>query len=568
MNYWPVAGRISCSRILNNTESIRISSHNSHRRLPASKVHNRIRRCLPLLLLLCCAAGCNPNRVQETDAPAQSGPSPLLTASSSTSIPSDPNLARVLDPMLDSEEFSSARWGIAVVSLKDGGVIYERNGEKLFTPASSMKVYTTAVALDLLGAEYRWRTSVYSETEPDASGTIRGNLILYGRGAPDLVSENKKENLNSLEELVQALVRLGVKRIQGNVIGDESYFRGDEIGDGWQWNDLQWYFGAEASALSINGNEVDINVTPSARAEEKPALVSSDADGYVNLTNDVATVKRGERFTIGIQRGLSDNQVRVWGEFPLGEPGYGVRLSVHRPALWSARLLLSALRSHGVSVDGVAVVRDSRVPESERFKPESNRELAFVIGQPLSEIVKFTNKESINLNAELVLRTLGRERGTMLNGPPPEGRERGDDETGTALVRLWLSRAGIASEKIALHDGSGLSRLDLVTPRSTAQLLYAISRTASGQVFRESLPIAGTDGTLQGRLKALGRKVVAKTGTLTYDHSLSGYVTAANGETLAFSVMCNDSTVRNGPTSLIDELVSSLANYPANPAKP
>jgi D-alanyl-D-alanine carboxypeptidase/D-alanyl-D-alanine-endopeptidase (penicillin-binding protein 4) len=194
--------------------------------------------------------------------------------------------------------------------------------------------------------------------------------------------------------------------------------------------------------------------------------------------------------------------------------------------------------------------------------------LAFVTSQPLSEIVKLTNKESINLNAELLLRTLGRERAAMLNSSNPEGRERGDDEAGANLVRLWLSRVGIANDRMALHDGSGLSRLDLVTPKATAQLLSAISHTASSQVFRESLPIAGTDGTLQGRLKALSGKVVAKTGTLTYDHSLSGYVTAANGEILAFSVMCNDSTARNRPTGLIDALVSRLADYPSNLAKP
>jgi len=453
---------------------------------------------------------------------------------------------------------------VAVVSLGDGRLLFERNGDKLFTPASNMKVYTTAVALDLLGGDYTWRTSVYSGTEPDASGAIRGDLILYGRGAPDLVSHNKKDNANSLDELALALMQRGVKRIQGNVVGDESYFRGDEIGDGWQWNDLQWYFGAEASALSVNDNEVDINIASPRTQDEKPKIVSSDVDDYVQINNDIATTKRGERFTIGVHRGLSDNDVHVWGEFPMGSGGYGVRLSVHRPALWSAGLFLRALNAHGISVDGVAKARDSRMPEAERFKPDGNRELAFVTSKPLSQIIKLTNKESINLYAELILRTLGRERAALLPGAG-SGRERGDDEAGTALVRLWLSRAGIANDRIAIHDGCGLSRLDLVTPKSTAGLLFAIHLTPAAELFKESLPVAGVDGTLQGRLGRLAGRVFAKTGTLTYDHSLSGYVTTANGGTFAFSIMCNDSVGKTGGVRLIDQLVSALTDYPAKP---
>ena len=570
MNYWPAVGRRSFSRILNSVELFSVSSHKREVRVVALK--DRPNLLKTVVLLLCFATACNVNKppdnpdlgqAQETGTQSLSTPNPSSTAGPA-SLQADPNLARVLNPLLDSNDFSTARWGVAVISLSDGKVLYERNGDELFTPASNMKVYTTAVALDLLGGDYRWRTSVYSATEPDAAGTIRGDLILYGRGAPDLVSNNKKDNDNSLDELALALVQRGVRRVQGNVVGDESFFRGDEIGDGWQWNDLQWYFGAEASALSVNDNEVDINIASPRAERDKPAIVSSDVDDYVHLNNDIATTKRGERFTIGVQRGLSDNDVHVWGEFPIGSGGYGVRLSVHQPALWSARLLLRALKMHGISVDGMAKVRDSRIPETERFKPDGTRELAVVTSKPLSQIIKLTNKKSINLYAELILRTLGRERAALLPSAD-SGRERGDDEAGTALVRLWLSRAGIASDRIAIHDGCGLSRLDLVTPKSTAALLFAIHRTPAAELFKESLPVAGVDGTLQGRLGGIAGRVVAKTGTLTYDHSLSGYVTSANGETFAFSIMCNDSIGKTGGIRLIDQLVSALADYSQNP---
>ena len=568
MSYWLAAGQISFSHILNNAELLQAQVLEQVLEVAAGRGLKILR---PLVVfLLCLATACSTSTPVETslkqtaDTPPQTTSSQSSTLTSPPSVP-DPNLARVLNPLLDGDEFSSARWGVAVVSLSDGKVVYERNGDKLFTPASNMKVYTTAVALDLLGSNYRWRTSLYAEAEPDRAGTIRGDLILYGRGAPDLTSDNKKDSTNSLEQLVLTLMQRGVKRVQGNVIGDESYFRGDEVGDGWQWNDLQWYFGAEASALSINDNEVEINITAPRPPNERPAINSSDVDDYVRVTNDVAIAKRGERFTIGIQRGLSDNDVRVWGQFPVGRSGYGVRLSVHRPGLWAARLLLRALKKHGITVDGTAELRDSRMPEAERFKPDDGHELALVVSNPLSQIVKSTNKESINLNAELILRTLGRERAALLSTPESGGRERGDDEAGLGLVRLWLSRVGIASDGIALHDGSGLSRLNLVTPKTTAGLLFAINRTASSAAFKESLPIAGTDGTLRGRLAALGNRVIAKTGSLTYDNSLSGYVTTSKGTTFSFSIMCNDSIGRNSSIKLIDEIVSVLAEYPGKP---
>ena len=194
-------------------------------------------------------------------------------------------------------------------------------------------------------------------------------------------------------------------------------------------------------------------------------------------------------------------------------------------------------------------------------------ELASVTSQPLSEIAKETNKESINLNAELILRTLGRERGEMAALPEAIGRERGDDEAGLAVIRVWLARAGVATSQIALHDGSGLSRLDLVTPESSARLLVAISKTASAPVFKESLPISGRDGTLGGRLKNIIDRVSAKTGSLTYDNSLSGYLTTAKGEHLAFSIMCNDQIGRSSSIVLIDQIVALLASFPDLPAE-
>ena len=479
---------------------------------------------------------------------------------------SESDFAKRINQLIDDGGFVAARWGVSVISLSDGATLYSRNADRLFTPASNMKIYTTAVALDLLGADYRWRTSVYADKPPDTNGTVQGDLIVYGRGAPDLVSHNRNNNQASLDQLADDLYTRGVRRIQGNIVGDESYFRGNSLGDGWQWNDVQWYFGAEASALSVNGNEVDVNVVPSSNAKEPPAVRSSDGGAYVIVQNRMVAGKSSMRPTIGVNRGLSDNKITVWGELPPGSKGFGARLSVHNPALWTAHLFLDALKKRGISIDGQALGRDSRVAPSQRFDPAQAVELTSVNSKPLSEIARTTNKESNNLFAELILRTLGRERSAMLETPEPPGRELGDDEAGAALVRLWLARASVPTNGLAIHDGSGLSRLNLVTPESTARLLIAVSKTASGEVFKQSLPVSGKDGTLAGRLKTVNGRVIAKTGSLTYDNSLSGFATSAEGKVFAFSILCNDQTGRGNSVRLIDDITALIAAFPNLPA--
>ncbi|HEX8773597.1 MAG TPA: D-alanyl-D-alanine carboxypeptidase/D-alanyl-D-alanine-endopeptidase [Pyrinomonadaceae bacterium] len=510
------------------------------------------------------------DKEQPREASKEEGsPSPAATATSRqqtdeaiTRSPAALELGGRIDRAIDESAFASSRWGVYVRSLRDGRVLYARNGNKPIMPASNMKVYTTAVALDLLGADYRWRTSVYAAREPDKDGSIGGDIILYGRGAPDLSSETKGGRVSSLGQLADALYSRGVRRVRGHVVGDESYFRGEALGDGWLWNDVQWYFGAEVSALTINGNETTITVTPGAKAGDAVGVKFDIASNHLHIKNDASTLERGTPTTIGITRGLSDNEARVWGQFPAGGRGFSARLSVHRPALWAAELFREALRARGITVEGEAQTRDARSETGARFDPQSAVELASVQSRTLGEIARSTNKESINLYAELILRSLGKERGQM--APDPDSHRnstRGDDEAATAVIRLWLGRAGIPTEGLSLHDGSGLSRLDLVTPEVTARLLAAIAGTASASVFRDSLPVAGRDGTLGGRLRDSAGRIQAKTGTLTYTNSLSGYVRTAGDEPLVFSIICNNETAEGSSTRVIDEIARLLASY-------
>lgn len=499
-------------------------------------------------------------------------------------------LQRSLDRLLDESNQTSARWGVFVASLRDNRILYARNADRLFTPASNMKLYSTAAALELLGADWRWRTSVYAAEPPDARGAIDGDLTLYGRGAPDFGAGDKdgeQQEEGQIAELAANLYRRGVRRIGGNIVGDESYFSGNALGDGWLWNDVQWYFGAEVSALSVNRNEATLRITPASdvgapamlRIEKSGGDKDETGDSYFKFINDTVTAERDERMSIGVSRGLSDNEVRVWGKFPVKGSEYSVRLSVHQPALWAATLLRRALEARGIVIVGGARTRDARSSSSTTTTrdaaPARASELAFVISRPLGEIIRTTNKESLNLNAELLLRTLGKERAPAAvkteEGKKTARPEPDEAEKGIGVLRSWLRDTSgvVAADKLALHDGSGLSRLDLVTPQATAQVLAHMSRAnqSTATLFRDSLPVLGRDGTLRTRLrgtKAAGR-VAAKTGTLTYVNALSGYATLADGEQVVFSVMCNDETASAPNTAaVIDRLLELLVNFSDN----
>jgi D-alanyl-D-alanine carboxypeptidase/D-alanyl-D-alanine-endopeptidase (penicillin-binding protein 4) len=502
-------------------------------------------------------------QTKHNDTPTKAAPAakPEAEKSETTTKPAgDAALAGAIDRVLEDKDAGRARWGVFVMALKDGRVLYSRDADRLFTPASNMKVYTTAVALDLLGADYRWRTSVYANKQPDAGGVIDGDLILYGRGAPDFVSRPNGD-APSLTALADQVYQAGVREIRGNIIGDNSYFRGELFGEGWQWNDIQWYFGAEPSALSIDENSVEVTIAP-AKPGGNASVVVNPNSSPVHLTNTTKTGERDETTAIGIVRDLSSNEVHIWGDFPVNGRAFSAFLAVHDPASWAANLLRQALISRGVKVTGEGRSRDFRADNGGVFDPQKSFEVAHEESEPLGKIVYRTNKESNNLFAELILRTLGKERGSLAPDPDPrKNRERGDDDAGTAVVRSWLESRGITTKGLAIRDGSGLSRLDLITPETTGRLLAAIANTSSAMVFHESLPVAGRDGTLNSRLKPLTGRIAAKTGTLTYTHSLSGYATTLGNDTLIFSLMCNDATAGDhGALRIIDEIAAAIAD--------
>ena len=474
---------------------------------------------------------------------------PLPKAINVSNNPKDVELSQKIAETIEKSPYKNARWGVFVTSLKDGRVLAAQDAQKLFNPASTQKVLTTAVALDKLGADFRWRTSILANKEITSDGVLNGDLILYGRGAPDF-------DERGIANLVSALKAKGLRRVKGNVIGDASFFHADNLGSGWVWDEAQWYYGAEPSALSFSDNTVLVEVAPSDKFGEAATVKTTPSADFVQISNNTKTEENASVQTVGVHRDLDSNNLQIWGEVPRGK-NFAVRTTMHAPQLWAAAALKKALEQNGIAIEGVSNDVDWRTSSTDA---NGLKELAAVDSDSLAEIVKRTNKRSINLNAELMLRTVGaKERQTA------EKEKRimlGDDALGTMVVKNWLAEKGVSVGDQEIKDGSGLSRLDFVSPETMGRLLVHASQMKFAQEFKDSLPIAGTDGTLGGRLVKFKDKIFAKTGTVTFVNALAGYAQISPDETLVFVVLCNNETSQQSSVATIDQVTSLIAGYP------
>lgn len=435
-----------------------------------------------------------------------------------------------LSAMLKDPEMAVSSVSMRIQLKATGQVFYERDPERLLVPASNLKLYTTAAALDILGSDYRIRTSVLSRSRPDGRGRV-ADLVLYGRGDPAFASRFNN-SVDPFALIIRQLQQAGVRSVEGDLIADESYFKGASLGYGWEWTDIQWPYGSQVSALTVSDNNVNVEIRPSTPGEHATITITPDV-GYMRLQNLCDTVARREKREIGIHRGLENNLLLVWGQIPVDDAGFQSRISVYQPARFAAVLFKAALERAGIGVRGSIKVADSSlVSEAVPTDPQQMVELAYVESPPLRELVRVINKFSNNLYAEQVLRVLGRQRGNALLD---------SDAAGLEVVRAWLEGAGLR-ERVVLYDGSGLARRSLVSAAALTSLLRYISTRPVAKDFEASLPISGEDGTLSRRTSGTDaeHRVRAKTGTLANVSSLSGFITTAYGEELVFSIIVNN----------------------------
>lgn len=442
-------------------------------------------------------------------------------------------LRRDLDRILESTGWRSAEWGILAVSLDSGDTLYSHAPDAPLVPASNAKLVTTAAALHYLGPDFRWETYVLVEGDL-VDGTVRGDLVLYGTGDPGFSERFAGTPAGAFEELAADLVAAGLREVTGDVVGDGSFFEGPLLSPEWDAGDLNETFAAPVGALSFNENFVTLRIEPAGLDGIPPIVHTTPDDPDLPIENR-ATTEPGRLF---VQRDHPSEPIRIIGSTPWGAPDVWRRITVRDPNRFAARALLDALEAAGVRVSGTA--RSSDDPETSILTSGRVWAPAVSSGTPrviarrqspaLREYVALVNKESHNLTAEALLKTMGR----VVDGE-------GSFEGGSRVLDHFLhDELGVAPQTAALVDGSGLAASNRLTPGVLVALLGHMSEGDLWDPYWESLPEAGNRSELSRMYRtAAAGNLRAKTGTITGVSALSGVVRSTAGERIAFSIIGN-----------------------------
>lgn len=478
---------------------------------------------LPLALAACATAAPAP--------PSASSPATVTAAG-------DARLAAALDSIFGDSLFAHANWGVQVKSLESGRVLYQRNPGKLLVPASNMKLVTGSAALETLGPDYRYATTV-AAAGTVAGGVLTGDLVVRGSGDPTIAADFQGGDARAVfRAWADSLRAHGVRRITGRIVGDDEAFDGVPLGRGWAWDDLDAGYAAEIGALEFNLGIVTATVTAGAQADIPPLVRVEPQTAYVPVLSSAATVAPGQARDINVTRPDTGSGVVVTGSMPAGDTAAErTDIAVRNNTAYFVTVLRETLVAAGIDVRGAAMDIDELVEHSvdERVdRPTVGQTLFIHHSVPLRQFLSGFLKPSQNQVGELLLKTMGRE----LRG---QGTAAAGISVVDSLARAWR----LPPRELAQADGSGLSRYNLVAPELLVALLEHMSRSPNFDVLYSSLPIAGVDGTLAGRMKGtpLQGNVHAKTGTVSNVRSLSGYLTTAAGERMAFSMIVNHHTV-------------------------
>jgi len=451
--------------------------------------------------------------------------------------------------ILSGEQTAKGAWGVLIVDAKSGQVLFEQNADRYFVPASNMKLFTTALALATLGPDYRFRTTLESQTAASSDGKISGAVYFVGRGDPNLSNRkfpyDTKEEFDGppekiVVELADQLIAAAVKEISGDIVGDDSYFPRERYPNGWEIDDMVWEYGAAVSAIIIDDNTVAVTLTPGDVPGEAVRVEIAPATPDFSVVNSVATSAASAKPDLTLKREPGSNAVIVSGSLPAQSKPRKLVLAIQEPALHAAAMLKRLLEDRGVKVGGVA--RAQSVAAEVKSAPE-RIVLATHNSVPLGEAVKLVNKISQNLHAESLLRTSARQA-CLQTKPEAESKDcaalTSDDYA--AFAAKFYADAGIAAGDVVQTDGSGLSRHDLVTPRALVALLQYAAKQSWFAAYYDSLPVAGLDGTLEDRLKnsSATMRIHAKSGSVEHVRTRSGYAELPNGQRLIFSFMSNN----------------------------
>ncbi|MGY3039327.1 D-alanyl-D-alanine carboxypeptidase/D-alanyl-D-alanine-endopeptidase (penicillin-binding protein 4) [Rhodanobacter sp. TND4EL1] len=462
-------------------------------------------------------------------------------------------LAARIDSQITQPRFAAAQWGVAVISLDSGHTVYAHEADRLLQPASTTKLFTAALALAVLGPQYRLPTRLFASASL-VRGRLNGPLILYGMGDPTLGSSSSPD---WAEQLASQAAARGLKFVQGDLIADDTYFASPTFGNGWEAGDLQSWFAVPSSALSVQENIATITVTPGITG--KPAGISvSPVEAAPAIDNRMLTGAARSRDDINLYRAPGTRTLYAFGHLAARSPAKHFKLAMVDPAWVAGTQLRQALKRHDIHVTGK--LRTIHWPQPETATLDQSGLLGEVLSPPLQEIVARGLKRSQNLYMQNLLLAVGAAQSTDAPGFSSS------ENRALHALRQLLTEVGIPPASYLIEEGAGLSRRDLVTPNAMARLLGYLAAQPFASTVRAGLPVAGVDGTLIHRMRgtAAANNLQAKTGSMSQVHCLAGYVTTAAGERLAFAIMLNNyQRPGNAPSasSDVDAIAVQLANY-------
>jgi PBP4 family serine-type D-alanyl-D-alanine carboxypeptidase len=464
------------------------------------------------------------------------------------------HLQEDLEDILSVSELSNASIGISVINLETGETFYKKNPNILLIPASTLKLFTTAAGLEVLGSDFHYATRIYIDGTIKDSGELDGDIIIRASGDPSMSLMYMKDPSVILDNIALKLDSLRIKSIKGNIILDHGYFDNESFGPGWAIDDVPYPYSAPISAISFYDNKVELSFKPGVKAGDYSRLTIIPDNSYLRIVNNVMTVQSNTPTVLETDSDPRSGVIDIQGAIALpdptlstkktsADPSTSIGLSIDDPVQYFLHVFKQRLEKMGIRIRG-SLLRNELIDGPINYV--ELKQIFTHVSPPISSIIGIINTFSHNLGADMLFKTMGKEQ-----------FGEGSFSKGSESIKKYLSSIGIMPEQCSIVDGSGLSRLNLLSAQQQTTLLSKVHRSTYKEVFRASLAKPGIPGTLNNRmLKSLAQQqVIAKTGSMNNVSCLSGYAITRDGEDLAFSIMINGFTVPDGIIRNIQDMI-------------